>query len=219
MTDFEAQRVKMVDGQIRTNSVTDHHLLSAFLATPRERFVPASLRHLAYTDQDILIGGASGRALIEVMPLARLIQALELGKDDVVLDVACASGYSTAILGQVAGSVLGVDNDADLVARATEILAETGVDNAVVVEGDPKAGLVDEAPYDGILIGGAVDAVPEAILAQLKDGGRLATIVGRGGSARATLFVRDGDTVSSRFLFNCAVPMVPGFEKAPAFEF
>ena len=211
-------RRKMVENQVRANKVTDAALLDAIEALPRERFVPAGKAGIAYVDEDLEI--APGRYLIEPMVLARLIQALSIGPGEMVLDVACATGYSTALLGRIAGTVVAVEEDEGLLARANELLNELAVDNAVAVGGRHAEGYAKQAPYDAILVNGAMAAVPQALFDQLGEGGRLAVVVKNGpGLGRATLYSKVGGLIGSRILFDAGTPVLPGFAPAPAFEF
>jgi protein-L-isoaspartate(D-aspartate) O-methyltransferase len=219
--DFEASRRNMVESQIRTNRVTDQALLGALLRVPRERFVPKAVRALAYIDEDLRL--APERFLMEPMVLARLIQAAGVKSTDVVLDVGCATGYATALLADLAATVVGLESDAALAGEAVKVLQDLDVDNALIVEGDLRQGYPRQAPYDVILINGAVAEVPETIADQLADGGRLVTVVGNlrqtGRVGRATLLTRVARTISSRSLFDAAIPLLPSFAKEPSFVF
>jgi protein-L-isoaspartate(D-aspartate) O-methyltransferase len=218
MVDFAAARSNMVESQIRTNKVTDPALLDAFETTPRERFVPESLRGIAYVDEDVALGGE--RFVMEPMVLARLLQAARPGPGDVALDLGCGSGYATAILSRLVATVVALEVDAALAAAATLTLDELEIDNAVVVEGRLADGYPKQAPYNVILLNGAVSEVPLAIADQLAEGGRLVTVVSVGtGLGRATLMRRDRGVISSRILCDAAVPVLPGFEAAPGFVF
>lgn len=216
--DFAAQRLKMVDGQLRTTDVTNAALLDAMLAVPRELFVPEGRRPLAYIDEDVRVD-AQGRFLMEPSPFARLVQLADVRANDFVLDIGCATGYSAAVLSRLASSVVALECDAGLAASATSNLSTLGYDNVAVVEGPLQDGYASEAPYDVIVVEGAVDFVPDALLAQLKDGGRLVAVVGSGHSAMARIYLRDGDTISDRRVFNAAVKPLPGFMREAAFSF
>ncbi len=223
MDDFTTARTKMVDNQLRTQSVTDYDVLAAMSAVPREAFLPPTLRPLAYIDSDLIVSAAAAggppRYMMEPAPLARLVQMAEVGTADVVLVVGCGTGYSAAVLARLADSVVALEEDADLAARASETLTELEVDNVAVVTGALEAGYPSEAPYDVIFVDGAVEVVPAALTDQLKDGGRLVAVVGYGRSAAATLFRRSGDDIGSRVAFDAEVQPLPGFRRPKAFVF
>lgn len=221
MIDFQRLRQSMVDSQLRPNDVTDPRILAAMLDVPRERFVPPSREKLAYLDDDLPVREAGplgpARYLVEPMVLARLIQALSLSDGDRVLDVGCATGYSTAILARLASAVIGLEADRELAAAAREALG--GESGTRIVEGALASGAAGEGPFDGILLNGSVEVVPESLLSQLKDGGRLVAVVRSGPVGRATLYVRGTAGVSSRPLFDAAIPALPGFERPRGFVF
>lgn len=223
MEDFAAARQKMIDSQLRTEGVTDYAVLAAMGEIPREQFVPSRIRPLAYIDEDLSVKDAEGelpaRYMMEPAPFARLIQAAEVLPADIVLDIGCATGYSTAVLARLADSVVAIEVDAELAALAGENLVDLGVANAAVVSGPLAAGYPSEGPYDVIFLGGAVEVVPDALFAQLKDGGRLVAVVGYGLAAEATLFTRTGDDIGCRPMFNAHLRPLPGFEKPKAFVF
>ena len=223
MDDFTVARTKMVDNQLRTQSVTDYDVLAAMGDVPREQFLPPASRALAYIDSDLALTaaapGSPPRYMMEPAPLARLVQLAEVGKADVVLVVGCGTGYSAAVLARLANSVVALEQDADLAGQAAETLTELGVDNVAVVTGSLEAGYPSEAPYDMIFVDGAVEVVPAALLDQLKDGGRLVAVVGYGRSAAATVFRRSGADIGSRVAFDADVQPLPGFRRPKAFVF
>ena len=219
MTDYAKVRMNMVDSQIRPNKVTDPAVLNAFLEVPRELFVPEALRGAAYIDEDLPV--ARNRFLMEPMVLARLVQAAIVRPTDVVLDIACGTGYDAAILGRLGGSVIAVEADAALVDAAREALAACGASSVTVVATDPAKGYPKQAPYDVILFSGAVARVPDAVAQQLAEGGRLVCVekTGEGAVGQAMLIERVPGGFSRRVLFDAAIAELPGFEPAPAFVF
>ncbi|GAB4071813.1 protein-L-isoaspartate O-methyltransferase [Ancylobacter sonchi] len=220
MIDFAEMRRAMVDAQVRANDVTDLKIVAAMMETPRERFVPAALRNFAYIDDDLLVKeGAPSRYLMEPMVLAKLLQAAEIGDGDLVLDVGAATGYSTAVLAKLAGQVVSLEEDAELADQGAGVLTDLGLLNAAYVKGSLTAGWPAEAPYDAILLNGSVDEAPKALLSQLKPGGRLVAVIGRGRAGRATVFTNTPGGVGSRIVFDAAVPTLPGFEAVPTFVF
>lgn len=223
MMNFEAARIKMVENQIRTTDVTSHPVISAFLSVPREAFLPQEKKALAYIDEDIPVSPAAddkpARFMMEPSPLAKLVQLLEVKKNDVVLVVGSGEGYSTAILSLLANSVVAVESDENLASESSQHLADLGYDNAAVVTGNIEEGYAPEAPYDAIFVNGAIEFVPQALLDQLRDGGRLVAVEGYGNAARARLYWRERDVCSYISSFNAAIRPLPGFTKAKEFEF
>jgi protein-L-isoaspartate(D-aspartate) O-methyltransferase len=221
MIDYSRLRRSMVDSQIRPNDVTDPRIIEAMLEIPRERFVPAARANLAYIDDDLPVTEGSGatRCLIEPMVLARLVQALDLSETDSVLEIGGATGYSTVLLAKLARHVVMVENDPTLVSGARRNLSELGIANVEVESGPLKAGAAARGPFDAILLNGSVEVVPEDLLGQLQEGGRLAAVVQGNPPGRATLFVRAAGVVSRRPVFDAAVTPLPGFEAPRGFVF
>lgn len=221
MTDFAAARRMMVDGQVRTSDVTDLRIVNAMLDVPRESFVPTDKVGLAYLDLDAPVGGAGGatRYLLKPMVLAKLMQAAEITSSDAVLDIGCATGYSSALLGRIAGSVVGLEEDAALAQFASEELRAGGNANVSIVTGKLADGWPGGAPYDVILLNGATEVEPKVLFPQLKNGGRLLCVLGSGPVGRAMLYRAQDGEVSGRALFDAAAPLLPGYVAPAAFVF
>jgi len=222
MLDFAAARRMMVDGQVRTSDVTDLRIVAAMLELPRERFVPPACADLAYLDLDVAVrrdAGAPARHLLRPMVLAKLVQAAAVKADDHVLDIGCATGYSSALLARLARSVVALEQEAGLAKDAEANLGAVGIGNVTVVVGPLTKGWPPQAPFDVILVNGAIEVVPEELGAQLKDGGRLVAVVGRPPLARAMFYRSVAGDVSGRPIFDAAAPALPGFAAPPAFVF
>ena len=219
MIDFARARRTMVDTQIRVNDVTDVRIVDALASVPREAYVPATRRDLAYIDDDVLVseGTAAPRYILEPMALAKMIQAAAIEPGETVLDVGTATGYSAAVLAQIAPQVVAVEEDAVLAGLARVNLA--GLANVDLVEGPLTAGAAAKGPFNVILLQGAVDVVPAALTAQLSEGGRLVAVVGRGRSAKCLVHTRLGGEVSVRQVFDAAIPALPGFAAVQSFTF
>ncbi len=218
MIDHAAARRNMVSGQIRTNRVTDERIIEAMEEIPRERFVPHAKRGVAYVDEDVKI--ASGRFLMEPMVLARLVQESSIAADDMVLDVGCGTGYATAVMARLAGTVIALDVDKSLAAEAERTLSAVGADNAIVMTGPLAEGCARQAPYDVILLGGAVDHLPQALADQLAERGRIVGVLRKaGGVGQATFWAKHRGALSSRSLFEASLPPLPGIARPVHFEF
>jgi protein-L-isoaspartate(D-aspartate) O-methyltransferase len=208
----------MVEGQIRPNHVTDPKILAAFEAVPRDRFVPAALKGAAYVDEDLEV--KPGRFIIEPAVMARLIALANIGASDVVLDIGCATGYSSAVLAQLCPVVVAVEEDEELAKAATENLQALGLDNAPVMIGKLAEGFPGQGPYQVIFLNGSVEVIPDALLAQLDEGGRLVAVRAlNGGIGRGLVATKKGGKVAVREAFDAALPPLPGFQEKKGFSF
>lgn len=217
MTDFAAARKQMVDSQLLPNKVTDARLVEAMGSVPREAFVPQAMRGVAYMDEDLQV--APGRYVIEPMVFARMLQEAGIRNTDAVLDVGCATGYSAAVLAKLGSVVVAVEEDAGLAAQASANLAATGAENAAVTTAPLNAGYPGQAPYDVIVLEGAVEEVPAALIEQLAEGGRLVAVLAGRGIGKATLYTRRDGVVGQRQLFDAGLPLLPGFSREAGFVF
>lgn len=220
MSGFSTARQKMVDGQVRTNDVTDRRILDAMLTVPREAFVPASRRALAYLDLDLDVSeGGAKRFLIKPQLTGKLLQAAEIGEGDHVLIVGCATGYLAALAAKLARQVTATESDAALAAKAKDTFAAIGLTNvackaAACADGDPAA-----APYDVIILNGATEVTPDGLFGQLREGGRLVGVSAESRPSRAMIVTRTHGEFGHRPLFDAAAPVLPGLERAAAFVF
>jgi protein-L-isoaspartate(D-aspartate) O-methyltransferase len=218
MTDFAVARRYMVDGQLRTTDVTDLRVLTAMAEVPRERYLPPALAAIAYLDLAVPVGeGAGARRLLKPMLLAKLIQAADLADTDRVLDVGCTTGYGAAVLARIAGQVIALEQDPALAKLASAALA--GEAKVSVVSGPLSEGWPSGAPYDVILLEGAAEVVPPALLQQLAEGGRLACVMGAGPGSKGTVYRRSGKDIGARTVFDAAAGVLPGFVKPLEFAF
>ncbi len=216
--DFDAARRHMIDSQVRPNGVNDPRVIAAIDKTPREAFFPSGFKHLAYADTEVAYG--DGRSLIKPRDFAKLLAALDPRPSDLALDIASGTGYAAAVLARLVDVVIGVEHDAELIEAAQEKWAELGVDRAVMIETEPAGGAPAEGPFDIVLIAQAVEIVPQALLDQLKDGGRLGAIVASGRLSKGLIYTRSGRAVSGRESFDASARVVlPGFERPKSFIF
>ena len=218
MTVFDVARAHMIESQIRTNKVTDDRLLAAMAEIRRELFVPEQLQPVAYVDDDLPLGG--GRYLMEPMVAARLLQAASVEGADIALVVGAGAGYEAAVLARLARAVVALEEDPQLARRARAALVDHGIAAVSVVEGPLVLGHRPRAPYDVIMFVGAVAEVPNEIVAQLAEDGRLVAVVkATGGVGRATLTTKTGGAIARRVMFDAATPLLPGFQPKPTFVF
>lgn len=215
MADFAARRTMMVDTQVRPNDVTKFPIIEAMLSVPREAFVPAAQREAAYIGNNIDIGG--GRVLLEPRTLAKMLDALDIQPHDLVLDIGCGLGYSAAVIARMAEAVIAVEESGELAREAERRLSEAGADNVAVIEAPLAQGAARHGPYDAITIEGAAERVPEAILDQLKEGGRIACLFMESALGVCRVGHKAGGRIAWRFAFNAAAPILPGFEGERAF--
>ncbi len=221
MIDFDHARSMMVDCQVRTCDVTEHGLISAMLSVAREEFVPASLKSLAYIDEDLSLEeiSSSKRYLMQPASFAKLAQLANVSGNDVVLVVGSGAGYSSAVLSILASSVVALEEDVKLADFSSEVLSKLGYVNVAVLNKSLSAGHAKEAPYDAILFEGAIEVLPSSYLEQLSEGGRLVCVEGEGNSAIAKLYIKNAGLISEREVMNCSVKPLSGFEKAKEFAF
>jgi protein-L-isoaspartate(D-aspartate) O-methyltransferase len=213
----------MVESQVRPSDVTDQRIIRAMLDVPRELFVPAEQAPVAYMDDPVPVTGRArsgeARCLLPPRTLAKLVQLLAIGPQSVVLDVGCATGYSTAVLARLAQRVVALESEHDLARAAAATLEKLGARNAVVIEAPLAGGAPAHGRFDAILLNGAVPSVPPALLDELADGGRLAAVLCRGPLCRAYLWRRSGTTVDRQPSFEAAAARLPGFEEPAEFVF
>ncbi|WP_424831026.1 protein-L-isoaspartate O-methyltransferase family protein [Ruegeria sp.] len=216
MTDFAARRLTMVDTQIRPSDVTKFPIIDAMLSVERENFVPDGQREAAYVG-DLIEFGAQ-RCLLEPRTLAKMLDALNIANDEVVLDIAPAFGYSTAVAARMAQLVVGVEDDEALATEAQTILVESDVDNAVIHTGPLDQGAAEHGPYDVIMVQGGVEHLPEVLLDQLKDHGRIACLFMDGELGTVRVGYKSGGRVNWRYAFNASAPVLPAFRAECAFS-
>lgn len=217
MFDYAGARQHMINSQIRTNDVTDPAILASFRAVPRENFVPAGQRALAYSD--VHIKTDEGRYLIRPRDFSKMIDAADILPSDIVLDIACGRGYSTAVLAGLCETVVGLEDDDDRVTHASDLIMKLDVTNAAVVKGDLKSGAREHGPFNVIMVSGSVNEVPKTWLDQLANGGRLVAVIQNGPMGRVTVFTRSGDAIGERVVFDASVPTLAGFTPSPEFVF
>jgi protein-L-isoaspartate(D-aspartate) O-methyltransferase len=217
MIDFAAAREAMVDGQVRPSDVTRYPIILAMLDVPREDYVPAELRPVAYLGEHVPLGG--GRVVLDPRVFAKMLDAIDIGPTDLVLDVGCGLGYSTAVVARMAEAVIALEEDAAMAAEAEAALRAHAVDNAIVETGPLADGVPAHGLYDAILIEGGVGRLPEALAGQLKPGGRVVAIFMDGPLGQARLGLKTAQGLVWRRVFDAAAPLLPGFAAAKAFEF
>lgn len=223
MIDAAQQRKTMVESQVRPSDVTDRRIIRAMLDTPREAFVPAALRSLAYMDTELKLPAADRsvppRALMAPRVLSKLLQLASIEPGDVVLDVGAATGYSAAVIAKLAETVVALEVDDRLADEATQALSRLQLDNVAVVKGALGKGYPQEGPYDAIILEGSVPDVPQGLLEQLNNGGRLVVVIGDGAFGNAVVYQRNGPAIGRTIGFDAGAPPLPGFETPRPFKF
>lgn len=220
MTDFTAARLNMIESQVRPNGITDRRIIAAMERIPRELFVPESRRAVAYMDEDVPLEPASGqpRALIESMAFARMLQHAAVKPTDKLLIIGAGTGYGAAVTASLAAATVALECDPGLATDARRNLEGTA--NVKLVEGPLEAGVPADAPYDVIVAEGRVEEVPQALIDQLADGGRLVAVVGEADMAQAVVHTRSGTAIAVRQVFDASIAALPGMKKKkPAFVF
>jgi protein-L-isoaspartate(D-aspartate) O-methyltransferase len=216
MTDFASRRTTMVDTQVRPSDVTKFPIIDAMLDVAKETYLPSELREAAYVGENIELPG--GRVVLEPRNFAKLLDALDVQKTDLILDIGCCLGYSTAVLAHLGDTVVAVEEDEDMAQQAQTTLSEQGIDNAAVLNQSMAGGAAKHGPYDVIMLQGAVAELPAALLDQLKDGGRIGCIFMDGSLGVARIgHKRDGE-ITWRFAFNAGAPVLPGFNRPRSFQ-
>jgi len=219
--DFALARRNMIETQIRTNKVTDTLVVEALETLPRENFVSDSLKNRAYLDEDLNLGG--GRILMEPMVLGRLMHAAHIEETDLALVIAAASGYEAAAIAHIASAVVAIEPNEDLYTQVSQNMVDQGADTVTVLKGELAKGHPGQGPYDVIFINGAVAELPDSLVEQLADGGRLVYVKTSPndvlGAGKAVLVSKLDGVVSATELFDANIPALPEFAAAPKFNF
>jgi len=215
---FESARHNMVVSQIRTYDVFDDRLLELFAHAPREDFVPAELRNLAFVDMQIPLG--NGEVMMAPLIEARLIQALAVKSTDSVLEIGTGSGYVTWLLSRLAERVTSVEIRPEFTQQASEKLAAHGANNVALEIGDGARGWSSAGPYDAIFVTGSVPILTPDFQNQLRMGGRLAVIVGTAPAMDARIITRLTETAfDTQSLFETVLPPLRNAPTPSPFRF
>ena len=216
MTDFSARRTMMVDTQVRPSDVTKFPIIDAMLTVKREDFVPAAQREAAYMGENLSLG--DGRVLLEPRTLAKILDAVDINGDELVLDVGSALGYSAAVIAHMAEAVVALEENEDLARETMDTLMDAGIDNVITHTGALHDGAAEHGPFDVIVVQGGVSHVPAALSDQLKDGGRMACVFMDGALGEVRIGYKLDGRITWRRSFNAGAPVLPGFEKHDAFQ-
>ncbi len=216
MNDFSSRRLIMVDTQVRPSDVTKFPIIEAMLHVPREEFVPQERVEAAYVGENLPIG--RGRVLLEPRTLAKMLDALDITPGDLVLDIGCGTGYSSAVIQRMAQAVIALEEDDDFLKTAEAAFARTESETVVLTKGALCDGAPDHAPYDVMILQGGIEEFPQVLVAQLQEGGRVAAVFMQGALGVVRLGIRNGDAIAWRDIFNAAAPVLPGFKKEQAFS-
>jgi protein-L-isoaspartate(D-aspartate) O-methyltransferase len=219
MMNFEQARFNMVEQQLRPGKVLDPDVLDMLFMVKREEFVPPAHRRLAFADTQIPLGGDSGARMFAPMVEAHALQVLAMKKHENVLEVGTGSGYMAALLAVHADHVWSIEIDPQLAATARENLRRAGVTNVSVETGNGLTGLPAHAPFDVIMVSGAVAKVPQVLLDQLKPEGRLFVIEGDAPAMEAVLYTRTEKGCKRLAVFETVAASLRDAEPMPAFVF
>jgi protein-L-isoaspartate(D-aspartate) O-methyltransferase len=219
MPDFATARRMMVEGQLRTFDITDKDVLAAMLALPREAFIPASSAAIAYLDTEVPVDARGARRLLTPMIFAKMLQVAELAPTHHVLDVGCATGYSSAVLSRLSANVVALEEDPDLAREARQNLAAVAATHVSVVEGPLAKGWAPAAPYDRIIVNGRCDEAPTELFGQLKEEGVLVCVAGPGPATKVMIYRLLDGKISGQPAFDGHAPLLPGFARPLAFQF
>ncbi|MFO7758688.1 MAG: rRNA adenine N-6-methyltransferase family protein [Roseovarius sp.] len=215
MTDYATRRIVMVDTQVRPSDVTKFPIIDAMLSVPREAFVPQRLREAAYLGENLDLG--ERRVVLDPRILAKMLDALDIQPDDLVLDIGPAYGYSSAVIARMAEAVVAVEPEAEFAEEAQRLLSEHDADNVIVQQADLTAGAPDHGPYDVVLLQGGIERLPDTITAQLKQGGRIACIFMQGQWGVVRIGYKYDEWITWRDSFDAGAPVLPGFENRSEF--
>lgn len=217
MTEFAARRTMMVDTQVRPSDVTKFPIIDAMLNVPRENFVPAAQREAAYMGENLSLGGE--RVLLEPRTLAKMLDALDISNDELVIDIGCAMGYSAAVIAHMAAAVVAVEDDEALLSDAQEALTDSGIDNVILHQAELVEGAEQHGPYDVMIVQGGVQQLPMSLQDQIKEGGRVACLFMEDALGEVRIGHKQGGRLSWRMSFNAGAPVLSGFTQEKAFEF
>jgi len=215
MTDYAARRITMVDTQVRPCDVTKFPVIDAMLRVERELFVPREKREAAYIGENVDLGDS--RVVLDPRTLGKMLDYLNIQNDELVLDIGVGLGYSSALISRLSEAVVALEDEPGRMAEAEETLARVGADNVVLHCGALAEGAAQHGPYDVIMLQGAVEHMPDNILEQLKDGGRIACIFNEEALGIVKIGHKLSGKVTWRFAFNAAAPVLTGFERHKAF--
>ncbi|WP_417274188.1 protein-L-isoaspartate O-methyltransferase family protein [Celeribacter halophilus] len=215
MPDFTQLRTTMVDTQVRPSDVTKFPIIEAMLTVPRENFVPEEKRAVAYVGDHIDLG--NGRVVLDPRILAKMLDALNIENDELVLDLGCGLGYSSAVIARMAQAVVAVEEDEALAEEAAKALVANGSDNVILETGPIAKGEPQHGPYDVVIVQGGVEEMPEDILSQVKEKGRICAIFIDGALGIVRIGYKIDGEITWRMVFNATAPVLPGFEKRAEF--
>ena len=217
MSDYATRRTAMVDTQIRPSDVTKFPIIEAMLSVPREAFVPMEMREAAYMGKNLDM--RDGRGLLEPRTRAKMLDAVDIQRDELVLDVAAGLGYSSAVVARMAEAVIALEDSEARSDEAQTILAEHNMDNVIVHTGPLTDGAAEHGPFDVILVQGGVEELPKSLLEQLKDGGRIACVMMSGALGDVQIGHKSDGIITWRSIFNAGAPVLEDFTRARAFAF
>ena len=216
--EFHIARQNMIENQIKPSGVTDNSIINAMADLPREKFVSSDAATVCYSDKEIFLGDE--RYMMAPTLLASLLQEARIAEEHLVLNIGCGSGYSVAVLSRICRAVVGIEENPTLFEKASSLMVELGIDNALIVKKPLVNGYSKQAPYDAIVFNGAIEELPKKIIGQLANGGCIASVMRVNSNlGKAVITRKFGKLITATEIFDAWTPYMPQFNKKSSFKF
>ena len=207
----------MVEGQIKPLGNISDQVLNAFISMPRDLFVPTELKNLSYLEKNIDL--ENDRFLLKASLIAKIISIADFNSNDTVLIIGSSTGYSSAILSNIAETVISIEEDDGLVNFSESVVLNKEIDNVVFLKKELNKGCPEHGPFNKILIEGSIESIPDHLFQQLDENGKMIAMIVNGDLSEVREFNKVGDNIGSKFLFSCEAPKLNAFNKTDSFNF